>query len=228
MERAIPGEEAIREAAAASEYTADQVRAAAECIHDVIQDDLYDYYDKAINSGGVDNLLYELGDEVVFALAPRRIARETKRYDDSLEEGQIFAAIEASLTDFQADDRTVAISGTVARSRDPPAFYPIRVKKTEEWQLGEAHALQMFEAYTSRAEMSASEALDYWVTDRMGKRPEEWAAFRNVGAEAVRKNRRQGRERKRVCTTMRRTATSCRLMDISPTTVGSSYFVNTR
>ncbi len=53
----------------------------------------------------------------------------------------------------------------------------------------------MFEAYTSRAEMSASEALDYWVTERMGKRADRWAGFRDVGAEAVRKNRRQARDK---------------------------------
>jgi hypothetical protein len=69
------------------------------------------------------------------------------------------------------------------------------VQKPEQWQLGEAHALQMFEAYTSRANMTASEALDYWVTQRMNKSPAEWAGYRDVGGEAVRKNRRQAKEK---------------------------------
>ncbi len=195
MARTLPDEEAIRETAADSEYTAEAIEEAVKVVHDAVQSNLYDHYDSALNSGGPDNLLYEIGSEVFFAFSPREVLRQVKDYDDSFDNQLILLAIEANLNDFQADGRTISISGTLARHRDPPAFYPIGVQKTDEWQRGEAHALQMFEAYTSRAEMSASEALDYWATERMGKRADRWAGFRNVGAEAIRKNRRQAREK---------------------------------
>jgi len=195
MAREIPAEEAIRDAAAESEYAIEEVERVAQVIHDAVQDNLYEHYDGALNSGGADNLLYEIGDEVIFALSPYDLFREVRDYGEEVENGLVLTAAEAFLKNFQAGGETVAVAGTLARSRDPPMFYPIKVFKTDEWKRGEAHALQMFEAYTSRAKMSASEALDYWATERMGHTPEKWAGYRDVGSEAVRKNRRQAKDK---------------------------------
>lgn len=45
----LPSEDAIQEAAADSEYTADVIEEAAGVIHDAVQSNLYEYYDSALN-----------------------------------------------------------------------------------------------------------------------------------------------------------------------------------
>ena len=191
---ALP-DEFVRESAAESEYTVSQVEEAVQTIHDAVQDNLYDHYDDALNSGGPDHLLYEIGDEVYFALSPLEVVKEVRDYGAELDKYLVIAGADAYLRFFQDNGHTVSISGTLARHRSHPNFYPIRVFKTEEWKRGEAHALQMFQAYTSRAEMSAAEALDYWASNRMRDGAMGWAGYRDVGPEAVRKNRRQAEEK---------------------------------
>lgn len=195
MARDILREEYITSAASESDYGVEEVRDAVRQIHDAVQANLLDHYERCWLSGGLDYHLYDIDDEVWFALGEERVVEDLRDQDTEISPGLRRTALAAFRDAFQANGDTITLYRNIAERRTDPMFYPVCVQKSEEWVRGEQHTMQMFEAFVSRSKMSAAEALDYWATEFMDEGAATWCGKRDVSAEAVRKNRRQAQEK---------------------------------
>lgn len=188
----------ITNAAADSEYTADELSQTAKELERAIQSRLVKHFERCrLKSGGDYWLLEDHRGRpgVWLAFNQFEFEEELRKADRDCDPGMLFAVASAYLEQFQARDLTIAIPGPVARSYNDPFFVPIHVGYPDGWEDGEWHAFQRFQELIWRYDMTPAEALDYWIVSRLNQSPSEWAGKRNVQAEAVRKNVRQASDK---------------------------------
>lgn len=185
----------IEETAEDSDYSVEEISDAIQTIHDAIRSNLHDHYERCWLSGGMDYHLYELDDQVWFAMGDHEIRDDLRKADMDLEFGLQVTASEAFRDEFQVNGKTISMYRNIVERRSDPMLYPVATTKSEGWQEGEFHAYQTLKALVNRPQMSPAEALDYWVVEHLGTGQSEWAGARRVGEEAVRKNVRQAREK---------------------------------
>lgn len=189
-EKAIRERE-VREVAADSAYTAEEIAAAAETVHKAVRTNLVKHYEKCFVEGGLNYHLYDIEDEAWFAMGEEMVHEDLRDYGADLDRSLVLSVLGAFERVFQGDGSTITIPRPIARRRKDPMFYPVRVRKSDEWLAGEQHVMQLLKAFTKRAEMTPSEALDYWATEWQSKQASWWAGQRRVSSEAVRKNTRK-------------------------------------
>lgn len=185
----------LKDIAAESSYTLDELKEADEKLEKALQGELLEHFKKSRLQSGPDYWLLEDGGGVWLVFNMDGIEMELQSADVEYDYDKIWLVAYASLDEFQSKDLTVAVPGTVARSRKKHLYFPIYVRFPEEWQRGEQHAMQRLQELVSRYEMSPSEAMDWWAVQLMDEKPTEWARKRNIQPEGVRKNVRQAKEK---------------------------------
>ncbi|NHN63837.1 hypothetical protein G9463_11080 [Haloarcula sp. JP-Z28] len=185
----------LKDMAAEAEFTYDELSQTADKLEMVIQSRLHKHFKNSRLRSGYDHWLGEGMEGVWLAFNEAELANEFREAGYDYDAGKLRAVAFAHLKEFQDDEITLAVPGTLARSYEDSFFYPINIRYPEGWKDGEWHTFQRFQELVSRYDMSPAEALDYWVTERRNKEPFEWAGYRDVDPEAVRKNVRQAKEK---------------------------------
>lgn len=191
-------EDAIRTVAADVDRTAEEIGAAVETLHDVIDAKLLEHYKKCWLEGGDNHriLSFPADNAVWFAFNRLQLEKEVRESDYELEPDLIIYAAQANKVSLNETwDATIKMPVQFARKYTNIAYYPIRISKSDDWERGIQHVMQIFENYLFNYDMSPAEALDLWAVDRMDMQAWEWAKVRQVGDEAVRKNVRQARDK---------------------------------
>lgn len=193
--RDIVRDSIIAETAEASGYSVEEVRRAVRVIHDAVRENLHEHYKRCWLEGGLDYHLFEVDDEVWFAMGRAEVADDLRSVDKELDLQLQAVGASAYQAQFQSNGDTISLYRNIVEQRENPMLYPIGTTKSEEWQRGEYHVMQVLQAFVNRAEMSPAEALDYWATEHRHNPPSEWAGSRRVGVEAIQKNQRQAEEK---------------------------------
>lgn len=193
---ALIDERFIERFAAENEVTKSDLEEYAEEIHEALQENLHEHFRRCRLESGSDYWILEHPrDGVWLALTKYQIQEELRKTDHEIDHEKIHAVAHASLDEFQNKGWTVEVPGSVWRSRDADIFFPIYVRYPEGWMEGQYFTFQRIQEFVWRYEMSPAEAMDYWTTEYMNRKPESWAGKRNVGPEAIRKNVRQAKEK---------------------------------
>lgn len=188
-------EDQLKETAAETGYTYDELVQTAEKLERAIQSRFHKHFERCHLSAGHDYWLLERRDGVWLAFNEAQLHDEMKRADIEFDPTKLKLVATAHLHAFQERDITIAVPGTVARSLRDPFFYPISVDTPDGWEEGQIYARQQFQELVSRYNCSPAEALDYWAVEEMYEDSISWAGKRNVDPEAVRKNVRQAKEK---------------------------------
>jgi hypothetical protein len=198
MEDTVIPERHIVAVAADSKHTTDEITEAVQTLHDAIQSRLPTHYEQCWFKGGKNHLLFDFDGQSSswFAFNSYDLKDELQHSDEELSDELLLLAAEANLKFFQDQfGYSVSISKTNYNKSTDPLYYPICIEKSQEWQNGFYHAMQMLKRYLFHYEMSAAEALDYWALERVNVDTTEWSKVRRVGRSAVRKNARQGSDK---------------------------------
>jgi len=196
MGQSVISDSIVTEVAAESEYPIEDLERAIMDVNDALQSRFTYHYKEAKLRRGTDHLAMRLGDsDFWFALTFRDVIGEVRRADLDIERKLLFHVADAHLADFQDSGFTLSIPLKLARRRKDPMYYPIHVDPPQEWSEVRYHTFQQLREFTSRHEMTAAEALDFWISEEANVSNNEWAAYRGVDPEAVRKNIRQAKEK---------------------------------
>lgn len=189
------GDEYLKDAAAGSGFTKEELQETADNLHQVIQNDLNDHFKRSRLESGMNYWLIEEFEGVWLAFTRFRLVEQMRKAEIEYEREQVIAVGYAYLERFQDSGLTIEVPGPVMRQLKDPFFLPILVRYPEDWKNGELHTFQRFHEFVLRYNMTSAEALDYWAVERMNQKPIDWAAKRDVEPEAVRKNVRQANEK---------------------------------
>lgn len=187
--------EYLKEAAARSEYTEEELRETAAKLEQAIQSRLHEHFRNCRLRAGENYWILEWEDTVWLALNEFEINQEIREAGYNEDPAKLELVAQAHLEQFQSNGITIAIPGPVRRHYEDPLFYPIGVSYPEEWQDGFWHTFQRFQELVSRYDHSPAEALDYWAVEKRNESAADWAVKRGVQPEAVRKNVRQAKEK---------------------------------
>jgi hypothetical protein len=178
----------IREVAQTEAVTAGRLSEVLDEIEANAKRSLDDFLDSAWNGTGSEfSLVAETGGSYVFAVDSA--TWETISEKLSLNDREVSAAKTAHRE--HASDLLVT---TAAARRSFDERDALVVGYPENWEF----CREMMEWQFSRwafYELSPAEILDYWMVEERGWPPQQWSNDRQVGAEAVRKNVRQAREK---------------------------------
>lgn len=188
-------EKYLKEYAAETAFTTDELLETAEKLETAIQSRLNKHFKRSRLRRGRDYWLSDDGSSVWLAFNKSQLGEEMREADMDFDGAKLVTVARAHLELFQQNGATIEVPGSVARHISDRLFYPIRVSYPEQWQGGKSHAFQEFQELVWRYDMTPAEALDYWATEYMNHTAADWAAKRDVEAEAVRKNVRQSEEK---------------------------------
>lgn len=188
-------EKFLKEYAAESEFTTEELLETAENLEIAIQNRLNKHFKSSCLRSGSNYWLIEDSSGVWLAFTRFELGEELRRADMEFNEVKLTKVATAYLDQFQRNGVTIEVPGTIARQIEEPVFYPIYVRYPDNWENGQYHSLQQFQELVWRYDMTPAEALDYWVAEYMNRGAADWAAKRDVEPEAVRKNVRQAKEK---------------------------------
>ncbi|SEP33477.1 hypothetical protein SAMN05216388_10982 [Halorientalis persicus] len=188
-------EQRLREKAANSEYTVDELDLLAESLERTLQSQLTEHFKQSRLKRGPDYWLLEDSHGVWLALSEYELQKMLKEAEVEFDSQKLLKIAFAHLESFQDMGYTIAVPMSVARYLEDSLFFAIYVRFPEEFQNGEYHTFQRFQELLYRYEMSPAEALDYWAVEHMNESARGWGAKRNVQPEAIRKNIRQAKEK---------------------------------
>jgi hypothetical protein len=196
MGSATPSEEHLKELAANTEYTLNELDATAETLQETLQERLNKLFENNRLHSEDDYWLIDMSGGAWIGFSIMELAEELRRTGHEYDNAQLQAVAYAHLEYFQDTmEMTVAVPAPVARRLEDAFIFPIYVSYPEEWRECQTHVLLRFQELVWRYGMSPAEALDYWVTEIQGQKLSMWAGKRGVEPEAVRKNVRQAREK---------------------------------
>lgn len=188
-------EKYLKEFAANSEHTIDDLLETAENLHTAVQSQLNDHFENCHLHRGKNYWLFEEDNGVWLAFNKFELGEQMRNAGIEYDTDKLINVGYAYLDQFQERGLTIEVPGSVARRLEDPFFFPIFVPFPENWDSSKYHTFQQFQELVWRYNMTPAEALDYWVTEYLNRSSNKWAGKRDVQTEAVRKNVRQAKEK---------------------------------
>lgn len=194
-----PNSRDISDVAAETEYTVEQLNETANDIEQAVQSNLTEHYERCHLYGDRNYWLLESTSGIpgaYLAFSKYDLYEQLRDAEIEFDADMVEASATAYLRTFHRHGLTIATPGIVAKNTRGHVYYPIFVAYPDDWRRGEHNTFQRFQESVMVYDMSPAEALDYWAIERMNKEPHQWARFRGVDPEAVRKNVRQARSKR--------------------------------
>lgn len=187
----------IRDAAADHPVTTKQVRNVLRELQTALESKLNSLYEDAWIWGGAQTHLYDTEDGVFFAMTSHHLMQLLDDVDkDAFRAACVAHEYQAQLLGFTVD-RPTSYADNLKSD-----YQPVFVRYPDHWLDALHHARQRM-MYLLHHDLTPAEALDFWALEHgMGclsgdQARRRWHVARDVDREAVRKTRRQAKEKLR-------------------------------